>query len=267
MNKYKKVDVSEQALEDLIRQYADLIEDGLVYLDRQRQAASGRLDVLLVDSGHALVVAELKVVEDDGMLLQGLDYYDHVTTNIESYARLYKEHAIDPTQTARLILVAPSFSQTLINRCKWIEVPISLFTYTCLSFGKSEEVTPVFSEQTIPSPLETIMVFRLEDHLKYITDTEAHRSAAALMDEIKQWKPGRISLDALKYAISMKIDGRVFAYLNPRRKHYVVSTYNAENKWADYPIKNSEERRAIIPVLKESMERNSAKKTVDAGVA
>jgi RecB family endonuclease NucS len=88
MPKYKKIDVSEQQLEDLIRRQADLIEDGLVYVDHQRQAATGRLDVLLVDSGHALVVAELKVVEDDGMLLQGVDYYDYVAGKVETYARL-----------------------------------------------------------------------------------------------------------------------------------------------------------------------------------
>ncbi len=33
----------------------------------------------MVDSGKSLIVAELKAVEDDGMLLQGLDYYDYVS--------------------------------------------------------------------------------------------------------------------------------------------------------------------------------------------
>ncbi|MDP3000246.1 MAG: endonuclease NucS [Bryobacterales bacterium] len=125
---YTKVDVSEQQLEHLVRHNAALIEEGLVYVDHQKPTAGGRLDVLMVDSGKSLVVAELKVTQDDGMLLQGLDYYDYVSTHVESYARLYKTPCIDPTQQVRLFLVAPTFSQTLVNRCKWLDLPISLFT-------------------------------------------------------------------------------------------------------------------------------------------
>src|SRR5258708_7391845 len=127
MKKYVKTDVSEQLLEDLVRRHAGLIEEGLVYIDHQKAAAGGRLDVLLVDSGKSLVVAELKVVQDDGMLLQALDFYDYVSTHIEAFARLYKTHAIDPTQQVRLFLIAPNFSETLVNRCKWLDVPITLF--------------------------------------------------------------------------------------------------------------------------------------------
>src|SRR5262245_379031 len=97
MRHYQKTDVSEAALEDLVRQGPGLIEEGLVYLDHQKAAAGGRLDVLLVDSGKSLVIAELKVVQDDGMLLQGVDYYDYVSSHVEAYARLYKPYGIDPT--------------------------------------------------------------------------------------------------------------------------------------------------------------------------
>ena len=83
MKKYTKADVSEQELEDIVRRSANLIEEGLVYVDHQKQAAGGRLDVLMVDSGKSLVVAELKVVQDDGMVLQGVDYYDYVSANVE----------------------------------------------------------------------------------------------------------------------------------------------------------------------------------------
>ena len=255
MEKYKKVDVSEQQLEDLIRQNAGLIEEGLIYVDHQRKVAGGILDLLLVDSGRSLVVAELKVVEDDGMLLQGLDYYDDVAGKIETYARLYKDHTVDPTQPVRLILVAPSFSNALINRCKWIDAPISLFSYTCLKFDKSDEITLVFFEQAIPSPVETVVVHKLEDHLTYITDPGVRANVSKVLDEIKQWKPGRVSKDAVKYAVSMKVDGNVFAYLRPRRKHYIIATYNAENKWTDYPIRREDDLKAVLPLVKDSMEK------------
>lgn len=255
MAKYKKVDVSEQQLEDLVRQHSDAIEEGLVYVDHQQLTAGGRLDVLLVDSGHSLVVAELKVVEDDGMLLQGLDYYDYVSGHIEAFARLYKSHSIDPTQQVRLFLIAPMFSQTLINRCKWIDAPLSLFTHSCLRFDGTDEIVPVFWEQAIPSPPETVEVHRLDDHLAYITDPAIRSQASKLLEEVKQWKPGRISMDAIKYAISMKIDGKVFAYFQPRRKHFLIATYNVEDKWTEYAIHGDDDLQTALPLMKNAMER------------
>ncbi len=256
MPKYKKIDVSEQQLEGLIRQSSDLIEEGLAFVDHQKQAAGGRLDVLFIDSGRSLVVAELKVIEDDGMLFQCLDYYDHVAARIETYARLYRSHNVDPTQPVRLLLVAPSFSQTLINRCKWIDVKISLFTYSCIKLEKSDDIIPVFSEQAIPSSLDTVVVRKLDDHLFYITDAEVRANVSKVLDQFKQLKPG-IDIDALKYAISMKVDNRVFAYLHPRRKHYIISTYNADDEWTDYRIQSEDDLSSVLPLIAASVERRS----------
>ena len=204
-----------------------------------------------------MVVAELKIIEDDGMLFQCLDYYDHVTTRIETYARLYRSHNVDPTQPVRLLLVAPSFSQTLVNRCKWIDAKISLVAYSCIKLEKGDEIIPVFSEQAIPSPLDTIVVPKLDDHLSYITDAEVRANVSKVLDHIKQLKPGQVSMDALKYAISMKVDGRVFGYLHPRRKHYVISTYNADDNWTDYPIQSDDDLSSVLPLIATSIERRS----------
>src|SRR5258707_10196484 len=120
MPKYTHIEVSEQQLEDLVRQHVDSLEEGLRYVHHQRITGSGRLDVLLADSGNSLILAELKVVEDDGMLFQALDYYDYVSSHLEALARLYSAFSIDPAQPVRLFLIAPSFSQSLIANCKWI---------------------------------------------------------------------------------------------------------------------------------------------------
>ena len=148
------------------------------------------------------------------MLLQALDYYDYVATHIEAFARLYKAHNIDPTQHVRMFLVAPTFSQTLVNRCKWIDVPISLFTFSCLRIEGTDGVLPVFTEQAIQSPPETVEVRQISDHLAYITDAAVRSRVSVLLDDVKdQWNPGRVAADPIKYSISMKVDGRVFAYL------------------------------------------------------
>lgn len=254
MKTYTKADVSEQQLEDLVRQHAGMIEEGLVYIDHQRSAAGGRLDVLMVDSGKSLIVAELKVVQDDGMLLQGLDYYDYAAGHIESYARLYKPYGINPTEQLRLLLIAPSFSQALVNRCKWLNVPISLFTFSCVKFQEEEDVVVIFSEREVTGPVRPIEISRLEDHLTYITDMDVRATVAALLDETKNWKPGNISMDAIKGAISMKVHGRVFAYLYPRRQHFIITTFDTEDEWTDYPVKSADELTNAKTVMRASMD-------------
>ncbi len=255
MRKFTKAAISEQELEDLVRQGPELIEDGFVYVDRQKRTAGGRLDVLLMDSGKSLVVAELKVIQDDGMLMQGLDYYDYVSTNLEAFARLYKTHSIDPTQQPRLVLIAPTFSQNLVNRCKWLNPQVSLFTFNCLKFEGEADVVPVFTEQGIPTPPEPPDVPTLAGNLNYITDVAVRTKVSELLDEIKNWKTGNISIDPIKYAISMKVNGHVFAQLYPRRKHYVIGTYNASGEWEDYPVKSDDDLATLKPIANASMER------------
>lgn len=96
MRRYKSVVVNEAKMGELFRQ-SPRPHRGRPPLRRyQCHTRGGRLNVLLVESGHALVVAELKVVEDDNMLIQTIDYYDYVSTNLEAPARIYASFEIDP---------------------------------------------------------------------------------------------------------------------------------------------------------------------------
>jgi hypothetical protein len=258
LKRYKQIEVTETKLEDLLRIGTDLIEDGLVYLDHQKNTDKGRLDVLLIDSGKSAVVAELKVTEDDSMLFQGIDYYDYVSTNIEAFARLYKKSELDPTQPVRLILIAPSFSQSLINRCKWIDINISLFVYKCIQFEDSDEITPVFTEISIPSPPEPIEEkYTIEDRLSYITVAEVRNILEAFIKQLPDWKKDRILIEPIKYSISVKINGRVFMYLSPRRDKFLVETNNTEGKWTGYHVNSEDDLNALIDLLKDNMEKKS----------
>jgi hypothetical protein len=252
---YKKVDVSERELEELVRLHAHLIEEGLTYVTHQSHTPTGRLDVLLVDSGKSLVVAELKVVEDDAMLTQCLDYFDHVLGGIETYARMHTGHGIDPDQALRMLLVAPSFSQTLVNRCKYLDIKISLFTYSCLRFDGQQSLVPVFNEHTIPSLQEALVVHKEEDRLAYITDPIAKARAASVLGWFREtWGP-RAAVDPIKDAISLKVDNRVAAYLGPRRKSFVIHTYSSDDKWAPYAINGDEELDAVKRLIQDYVSR------------
>lgn len=255
MTRITNIDVSEQQLEDLVRQHVDQIEEGLRYVDHQRFTASGRLDVLFVDSGHSLVVAELKVIEDDAMLFQAIDYYDYVSLNLEAFNRLYSSFSIDPTQQVRLFLIAPSFSQSLIARSKWIDIPISLFTYKCITLDSGTEIIPVFAEQTIPSPPEVLETYTLDDRYAYITDDAARAQAKDLVAEVVSWDPTKTVAEAIKHPISLKVSGRVFAYLSPRRKYFIVETYNPDDKWTSYPIHTADDLLAAKELMRVNFDR------------
>ena len=255
MSKYQTIEISEKQLEDLIRQTPDNIEPGLKYIDHQRFTNRGPLDLLMVDSGNALVVAELKVVEEDSMLVQGIDYYDYISRNLEGFARIYKDYNIDPKQSIRLILIAPSFSISLISRCKWIDIPISLFTFKAIKLENGKEIIPVFAETTIPSTHEILESYSLDDRLKYITDNDSRNNAKNLLKDIQDWDKTNILIEPTKYDISLKSSGRVFAYLSPRRQFYVIYTYDTEKKWTGYPIKDKKDLENAIQLMKMNIER------------
>lgn len=254
MTRYEKIDVSEQQLEDLVRRFTDYIESGLRYVDNQLTTNGGRLDVLMVDSGKSLVVAELKIIEDDDMLLQGLDYYDYVTEHRESYARLFQQHDIDPTQDVRLLLIAPSFSIRMINRCKWINAPISLFRFDCLQFEDTGEITPVFNEQTIPSKPQVLEKTTKEELLNWITDESALKRANKFLAETKTWGQG-VSQDAIQSAISVKVNGRVVAYLYPRRRYFLLGTHDEDGEWNTSTVKSEEDYMRILKQVRDCFEK------------
>ena len=256
MKRYKVMAVSEKQLEEIVRRVPEYIEEGLRYIDHQKRTDRGPLDILFVDSGNALVVAELKVVEDDGMLIQGLDYYDYVTNNIEGYARAYKEKAIDPTQTTRLFLIAPSFSVSLLNRCKWIDIPISLFTFQCITFEDNpKEIIPIFKEVAIPSRPEPIEVYTIEKRLNYITEDNIRKTVQELLNEIQEWDKEHIIAEPTKYDISIKVSGSVLAYVAPRRKYFAIYTYDTDEEWKGFPIKSDKDLRDAKILLKSNYEK------------
>lgn len=255
MKNYKIVEVSETKLEDLIRQGTHLIEEGLQYVGHKRLTDRGPLDVLMVDSGGALVVAELKVSEDDSMLVQGIDYYDYISKNIEGLSRAYNSFKIKPTQTPRLFLIAPSISVNLLNRCKWIDVPISIFTYKCLIFEDTDEIIPVFSEITIPSIVRSVEAYSIEGNLYYITDKKIKSLANEILNEIQNWDKNNILIDAIKGDISLKYSGKVFAYLCPRRNFFLIAAYDTEGNWTSHKINDMEDFRKIETLIKGNIEK------------
>jgi len=257
MKDYSIVEINESTLEDLIRHYSSKIEEGLLYVDHQVETDRGRrLDVLLVDSGGALTVAELKVLEDDGMLLQGIDYYDYIVRHQESICRTYSNSRIQVTEQPRLMLIAPSFSAAFLERCKWISIPISLFTFKCMKMDNEEEIFPVFTEIIRPGgPKQPVPKTSVEIVLDYITDCDIKTVAADLLADIDSWDSQNILLDPIQGWVSLKYRGKVFAYFAPRRKFFGFEIPNAEGNWPWITV-HPENQETEIENVKELLHRS-----------
>lgn len=249
MKKYKTVDVKETSLEDLICKAPANIEAGMRYVYHQQSTTQGRLDVLLVDSGSALVVAELKVVENDGMLMQALDYYDYVNARLDAFARLYTHVKIDPMQAPRLLLIAPSFSTLLMNRLKWLTVKVSVYRFKCIQLEGSEDLIPVFMEDSIPSLPELPSVTTVDQHLNYITDLTARAKTEELLDFLLTFGPA-ISIEPKQTAISIKKNNRVFRYLYARSTSGVVGYWPDGQQWSGMEIRADTDLDEIKSSLK-----------------
>ncbi len=254
MKHYATVVPSEAALEDLVRQEPSLIEPGLRFVEHQRRTLGGRLDVLLIDGAGALVVVELKVVEDDGMLLQALDYYDYVVSQREVFARLFPSMSIDPTQSPRLLLIAPSFSVALINRAKWLKPSVSLFTYKCIALGDDPSPIPVYVEVVPPQVVEPACLSTADEILGYILDLTARHRAEHVIGYLRSLGSG-IAIDAVKVGLSIKLGGEVFAYLWPRRQTFVFGYHDADDQWIRRTLDSDADIASVKPILQASFTR------------
>ena len=154
--------------------------------------------------------------------------------NLESLARVYNAFTVDPEQTPRLFLIAPSFSVTLLNRIKWLAISssVSLFAYKCIALEDSpEEPLPVYVEITAPTLRGPVASYSLESHLHYVTDLAVRAKAQEVLTAIQSLGRG-VSLDVIKDGISIKVDGRVFVYGWPKRRYFTIEYLGTDERLA-----------------------------------
>ena len=163
---FTKIEIEkERELEALVLKDPESVEDGLTCLTHQRRANGKYIDVLAADGDGVLVVIELKVGEDDGMLLQVLEYYDYVSSNRDRLAKEYEKlEKVVEEEDLRVILVASSFSERLERAVRHFKPDISLREYSCLATHAGErglycKEVPFESETEYSPPVSLDSVF------------------------------------------------------------------------------------------------------------
>jgi hypothetical protein len=211
---------SEAALEQLLSECPAAIEDNLQILERQVPAGRGFIDILAVDADSRLVVIELKKESDDRVLTQGLEYYDFVRDNSERFAQIYSDHKINALVEPKLLLVAGSFSPTVLAAARYVDIPLTLYTYTYLSLGDQQALYLVETDITPPREFGSGRL-SVDEHVAYITDNTANQTCRQIIQWLEQLDPA-IETRGLKYRISVKYKGNNFVDVRSRRSFFYI---------------------------------------------
>jgi hypothetical protein len=93
--------VTEQELENYLYTKLQLIEDGMIYIDRQVHIVDGRIDILAKDKSGTYCIIELKVADDKEIVWQCM-YYP---------MQLKKKYGVTHV---RMITIAPSYAASIL---------------------------------------------------------------------------------------------------------------------------------------------------------
>jgi hypothetical protein len=119
------------------------------------------LDVLCHDNNGQLVIVQMSIAEDDIMLLHGIQSMDYIDKFKSFLKATYNKHKIDDKEKARLILIAPSFSDALrsaVESMKGMRVDLYEWEYLKLGDHKGLRLQPIFAstptEKSFEEPKE-----------------------------------------------------------------------------------------------------------------
>jgi len=151
----KKISVeNKQELEQMITKQIDQIEKGLtIVCSHVPINDKTTLDILCHDNSGQLVILQLNVNEDDNMLLKGIQSLDYVDKFKSFLKATYNKYKINEKKKPRLILVAPSFSETLCHAVEYMQgVNVDLYGWEYL---KPPPWKPIFAWKPSEKPRET----------------------------------------------------------------------------------------------------------------
>lgn len=216
----KEIEIKdEKELEHLIVSELRIVEAGLKIIKHQLPTDTGPSDIIFVDENGRVGIMELKVIEDDNMLLQAFKYFDYINENLDAIKNMFPDKSIDPEKNPRILLIAPSFSSTLMKAVKNISEPtIELFRFYYLEsesgkkelFCKSVEVT---------GPRKPVRVSKTEDHIEYIRDEVLRKTCKDLIKEIKDID-SRIEVIPTQFYIGLQFKGRLIARIQAFRERF-----------------------------------------------
>lgn len=219
-NMLKEIEIKdEKELEHLIVNEPSVVEEGLKIIKHQLPTDAGPSDIICVDENGRVGIMELKILEEDYMLLQAFKYFDYINENLDAIKNMFPNFNIDPEKNPRILLIAPSFSSTLMKAVKNISEPtIELFRYFYLEekTGKKELFCKAVE---ITGPRKPVRIVTLEDHIEYIRDESLRNLCKSIINKIKGIGP-RIEVNPTQFYIGLQFKGRLIARIHTFRERF-----------------------------------------------
>jgi len=207
----------ERELKSLIKENPEYVEKGLIVLADEFPVKGGAVDLLCVDSGRVLTIIELKIYEEDLMIMQAIRYYDSIFQNINSIIKLYPDIEIDEKEDPRVILIAPTFSETLKKNVKYLSITLDLIEYEAIEVNKEKGL--ICRNIEIEAPKELPIVRNVDDHLNYITDEGLRDLCKKIIEKIKGIGEN-IEVYGRQFYIGFSYRGRLFARIETKRNFF-----------------------------------------------
>lgn len=229
--KIRSISIGERdKLEPLLVANPEVIEDGLRVITHQQQTDTGPLDILGVDADGTLVVIELKNEAAEGHLDQGLRYYDWCRQNIAWIAQAFKDFGINDKALPRLVLIAPSFTETVRQIAKYVAigVDLKLYEYQAVENEKKEKGL-ICREVDFGEPPEPPRIMSLADKAKQFEDPKVKRLWEQVVAELPKQQ---IEVKPVSgYTVTLWYKGKRFMWMRPRRKWFSADILSPAGGW------------------------------------
>jgi hypothetical protein len=165
----KYVPQKEKELHEIIKTNLNLLEDEFRLMQYEYPTETGIIDLLCVDGEGRIVIIEVKLHEDEGILFQALKYYSVINNIRYQLAKNFEKYKINPEFSPRIVLIAEGFSED-IKRLAILVIPeVELFEYTTIKFEDSEKGI-IFHSVSLPieisEPAKPPTIERLIENLK-----------------------------------------------------------------------------------------------------
>src|ERR1039458_1199363 len=233
---FKRLDLDqERELESQVIKDPEAMEDGLAYLTHQRAANGNYIDVLAADSDGVLVVIELKVGEEDEMLLQALEYYDYVSSNRDRLAREYEAKAKIVTQEEpRIMLVASGFSDRLRLAARYVEPKVTLLEYAYLE-TKNKERGLFCKDVRFESEGGYSAPIALEAIFAYVVNPGVKKSCLKVHSDIMKLGQDLEAVANGTQGLRYKCKNRLIGGLSLRRTFFYV-WFRKDEDWPEFKL-------------------------------
>lgn len=131
---------NKESLEEIVVEEIWKIEGGLTVIGCEVPADDNKVvDILCHDNNGQLVLLMLSINEDDSILFEALQTLNEVNRVRQMLKYFNKDQKINDKEPARLIFVAPSFSNNLLTIANGISnVRMSLYEWEYLQFGENK---------------------------------------------------------------------------------------------------------------------------------